>query len=361
MNDKLKSYLRELNELASYQAGYCYNYNYDVEELLPFFKFTINNLGDPFVPSLHKVDSRDFEIEVLEFFAELYKATNWWGYVTAGGTEGNLYAMALAREVFPEAILYASTAAHYSISKAAHLYRMNLESIKTDTHQEMDYNDLYEKLNPKLPVIINCTIGTTFTGAIDQVDRVLDILKLKGIDQFYLHCDGALSGMYTPYLNSELMTFEKPISSICISGHKFIGSPFPCGVVIARQELAQKFSREIEYIGSKDATILGSRNGHSALLLWYAIQKRGHLFADEVKSNLHKANYLAKQLKKHQIHCQLNPYSSIVVFPKPAQNIIDRWQLTIEADKAHFAVMQQHDQGIIDHFIREYIESNASN
>ena len=126
---------------------------------MPFLEYSINNLGDPFVPSLYKVDSRSFEVEVLKFFAELFEASNWWGHVTAGGTEGNLYAMALAREIYPEAKLYASKAAHYSIAKAAHLYKMHLVPIEIDQCHEMDYQDLFDKLDPSVPAIINCTMA----------------------------------------------------------------------------------------------------------------------------------------------------------------------------------------------------------
>ena len=199
--------------------------------------------------------------------------------------------------------------------------------------------------------------GTTFTGAIDQVDRILKALEEKNIRHFYIHCDGALSGMYIPYLKNDLLTFKKSIHSVCISGHKFIGTPFPCGVVIARNELAQQFSREIEYIGSKDSTILGSRNGHAALALWHAIQTRKNSFEKEVKSNINKAEYLVNKLEKNGIECLLNSHSSIVVFPKPNQKLVDRWQLSVEKDKAHFAVMQQHNDVIITQFIKEYLGS----
>lgn len=31
-----------------------------------------------------------------------------------------------------------------------------------------------------------------------------------------------------------MVTFRKPIGSISVSGHKFVGSPVPCGVVMTR-------------------------------------------------------------------------------------------------------------------------------
>jgi hypothetical protein len=42
----------------------------------------------------------------------------------AGSTEGNLYGLYIGRENLPDAVLYASSASHYSVFKIAHMYRM---------------------------------------------------------------------------------------------------------------------------------------------------------------------------------------------------------------------------------------------
>lgn len=39
------------------------------------------------------------------------------------------------------------------------------------------------------------------------------------------------------------VTFKKPIGSISVSGHKFIGAPMPCGVVITRQRYVMALSQ----------------------------------------------------------------------------------------------------------------------
>jgi hypothetical protein len=76
---------------------------------------SINNLGDPFVPSNYGVHSRQFEVAVIDFFANLWKIdkSDYWGYVTTCGTEGNLHGILLARECHPDGILYSSRETHY--------------------------------------------------------------------------------------------------------------------------------------------------------------------------------------------------------------------------------------------------------
>jgi len=78
--------------------------------------------------------------------------------------------------------------------------------LQVDTLQsgEIDYEDLRSRLaaNNARPAIINVNIGTTVKGAVDDLDRVLDILKDTGYteDRFYIHCDGALFGMMMPFI-----------------------------------------------------------------------------------------------------------------------------------------------------------------
>ena len=47
---------------------------------------------------------------------------------------------------------------------------------------EIDYDELRSELaaNAARPAIINVNIGTTVKGAVDDLDRVLDILKARG-------------------------------------------------------------------------------------------------------------------------------------------------------------------------------------
>lgn len=73
-----------------------------------------------------------------------------------------------------------------------------------------------------------------------------------------------------------MVTFRKPIGSVSVSGHKFVGAPVPCGVVITRKHYVEALSSDVEYLNSRDATIMGSRNGHAPLYLWYTLTKKGY-------------------------------------------------------------------------------------
>ena len=278
----LQVYDKLLKRKSSVHFGYPYNLMYNHEELYEFMKYSINNLGDPFVTSNYGVHSRQFECSVIDFFADLWKIEkgDYWGYVTTCGTEGNLHGMLLARECHPDGILYSSKETHYSIFKAARYYRMDAKAIPTLPQGEIDYDILATEIdkNRDRPVIINVNIGTTVKGAVDNLDRILRILKMLNIprERFHIHCDGALFAMMMPFVDyAPEISFRKPIDSIAVSGHKMLGCPMPCGITIARKEHVKNVEQRIDYLNSVDTTIMGSRNGQAALYLWYSLRKKG--------------------------------------------------------------------------------------
>ena len=111
---------------------YPYNLDFDYGALEGLQKFSINNLGDPFIESNYGVHSREFEVRttskkhtqhsmmqlsissylsfavaqigVLQWFAKLWEidSEDFWGYITNCGTEGNLHGILVGRENHPD-------------------------------------------------------------------------------------------------------------------------------------------------------------------------------------------------------------------------------------------------------------------
>ena len=96
-------------------------------------------------------------------------------------------------------VLYASKETHYSVFKAGKMYRMPTEPINTLQTGEIDYEHFRQRLraNRSKPAIVNVNIGTTVKGAVDDLDKILEVLTDEGYkeDSFYIHCDGALFGL----------------------------------------------------------------------------------------------------------------------------------------------------------------------
>jgi histidine decarboxylase len=95
------------------------------------------------------------------------------------------------------------------------------------------------------------------------------------------------------------VSFKKPIGSVSVSGHKFMGCPMPCGVQITRMKHINMLSRNVEYLASRDATIMGSRNGHAPIFLWYTLNHKGYRgFQKEVQRCIRNAHYLTNCLRE---------------------------------------------------------------
>ena len=364
-SDILESYDKLLKRKSSVHFGYPYNLMYNHEELYEFMKYSINNLGDPFITSNYGVHSRQFECAVIDFFADLWKAEkgSYWGYVTTCGTEGNLHGILLARECHPDGILYSSRETHYSIFKAARYYRMDAKAIPTLPMGEIDYDALASEIakNRDRPVIINVNIGTTVKGAVDNLDRILRILKNLQIprERYHIHCDGALFAMMMPFVDwAPEVSFRKPIDSTAVSGHKMLGCPMPCGIALSRKEHVKKVEQRIDYLNSVDTTIMGSRNGQAALYLWYSLRKKGIAgIKRDVAHCLETAQYLRDKITEAGLTCRLNDLSSTVVLERPTDDaFIKRWQLACEEDIAHVVVMPNVTKLKIDKFVEELVE-----
>ncbi|KAJ8432355.1 hypothetical protein Cgig2_014974 [Carnegiea gigantea] len=168
--------------LTCHLLGYQVDFNFDYAALNKLQPFPLNNCGDPFMKSNYGVNSKQFEVAVLDWFARLWEIDmdEYWGYITSGSTEANFHAIIMG---------------------------MDCIKIETLMSAEIDCTDFKAKLlqNEDKPAIINVNIGTTFKGAIDDMDLVIQTLEECGFsrNQFYIHCDGALSGLIVPFVEQQ--------------------------------------------------------------------------------------------------------------------------------------------------------------
>src|SRR5260370_15787782 len=102
----------------------------------------------------------------------------------------------------------------------------------------MDYKALQNQLaQSRDDAIIVATIGTTMTEARDNVSEILKALKAAGTQKYFIHSDAALAGPYTALTDPDHpFDFADGADSVSVSGHKFIGSPMPCGVIIVHKK-----------------------------------------------------------------------------------------------------------------------------
>lgn len=365
LEKRLSELLERLRMESETYLGYPNNQLLDHQNLAPFLDLVINNIGDPEIGNFG-LHTCEFEREIIAFFSEIYRlpAADGWGYVTNGGTESNLHGLFTGRERFPGAPLLFSEDSHYSVDKAGRLLGLSREVIKSQHSGEMDYGALEATLDRLRPAaaIVNANIGTTMKGAIDNVPRIIETLRRMNINNYYIHCDAALFGGFLPFLpEAPTVDFSFPIDSVAISGHKFIGSGIPCGVLLTRREHVDRIRRHIDYIGSFDGTISGSRNGLSVLILWQTIQRQGRNgFAEWARQCMDATRYAVGALTKVGWHAWANPWSNTVVIRRPSDALARRWHLAVTGDIAHLIIMPGVSPARIDAFVQELVESREA-
>jgi len=361
---RLMALKAEFEESSAHYIGFPNSRVLSFSALADFLKFNINNIGDPFHPN-NGINTCNFEREVIAFWAtalHLDPAAGW-GYITNGSTEGIMYGVAQGRDRYEDAVLIFSDQSHYCLHKIAHLLRLPHRVIPSHPDGTLNLKALKTTLEDLggRPFILNLTVGTTFDGAIEPPLQVLELLEQKHYRDFHIHVDAALYGpMHCWIPGTPLFDFRLPIHTLSFSGHKFLGAPIPCGLVLSHRDPIRSFAGSAEYVGSLDTTLSGSRNGLSALMLWLVIQQLGAQgLAELAAASLQMASELVGRMQSAGIAAARHPHSCIVVFPKPNQALTKRWHLATYGDFAHIVTVPGVTQEMIETFITELLEAEA--
>jgi histidine decarboxylase len=211
------------------------------------------------------------------------------------------------------------------------------------------------------PVVLALTCGTTLKGAHDDIAAALAALDEAGYDRArrFVHIDGALNAMVLPFAMEAPAaiqpSFRMPIDSLSTSGHKMVGTPMPCGVLIARKPHVERIAAAVSYLRSNDTTLMGSRNGHAVLAVWDRVMRHGVAgFTRDVADCLSRTDRLVAALRQLDVPVLRNPFSLTVLFPKPSEAIVRKYQLACDKARAHAIVMPNVDDPLIDRFLGEY-------
>ena len=391
---KCISYLRNYFQFKSSSCvGYPVNSDFDYSLLFDFLNFNINNVGDPYINSNYAVNSRMAEQPVLDFFAHLFHAAdrNYWGYVASGGTEANMYGLYNGRVFLespskpsfvdrPTPIAYFSEDTHYSIQKALRMLKVPYKIIPSTVKGSIQVSKLMEAiLQSDLdthPPLIAVTLGTTFKGAYDDVEEISNQLQKYQIERFYIHVDAALGGLFLPFLEEHsgasgspqykghkvpIFDFRLPVGSIAVSGHKMIGTPCPCAIFMALKENMAYEWEKIDYIGTFDSTLSGSRNGLAAILLWYAIAARGvNGFREQALRMLDAAEYATQRIQATGFNAWKNDLGLSVVFDRPPEWLVHKWSLATVGDYAHLFAMGHVTRRLVDRLAKDLEKAKQS-
>lgn len=350
-----------LRAQASESIGFPLNQSRKIGvHLWPLMDQVVNNLGDPCRGSRYGVESFDAECDVVSFFQSMLAPSatfsdqqDLWGYVTSCGSEGNLKGLVDGLARFPEAVVYTSDKAHYSILNAIRYTQLDKPGrhvvVPANGDHELRPDRFDDLLDPSRPAIVMATAGTTMLGGRDNVAELHGIMQRKSIEH-YIHLDAALEGMFMPLISCAVSPdFNLPIDSVSISGHKFLGVPFPCGIYMTR---FMPRSVDVPYIDSPNSTLFGSRNGLAPIVMKLILDSIGITGVyNEAMYCMRNAEYLFNMLGSLGLRPRRLPHSLIVLFERPRQDTVRRWQLATDGDWAHVVCMQHVSRDLLDRFI----------
>lgn len=329
----------------------------------------LNNAGDPMTDHPWNMSSQAFEHEVIDFFTPLYgfDKNDVWGIVTHSGTDGNNHGIYFgANDLYNRTgmlpVVYVSDEAHYSNMRLCDLQHLDVRLIKSDPMGRMIPEELEKALDPRRPALIVFAMGSTFKGAIDDMDAINDVLARHPEIAAYRHVDAALFGGYLPFTMYKKMVSSKDrhFESIAVSGHKFFGIDSPSGLFLCTRKVYDNQNNfNVTYLNGNMRMINCSRDAVQPLKFWWLIQTVGYeQWAKQAKQILTNTAYLQKQLQNINWPCWRNEYSNTVFFKRPSKDICDTYNLALGYDDhfggelAHVVVMQHVTKDKIDRFIQ---------
>ncbi|HKO17275.1 MAG TPA: aminotransferase class I/II-fold pyridoxal phosphate-dependent enzyme, partial [Acidobacteriaceae bacterium] len=149
-------------------------------------------------PNNHALDggraSSAMELEAVAALARMFGWGKHLGHLTSGGTFANLEALWIAGQLHPGKAIAASDQAHYTHSRISGVLALPFVSIATDARGQMDLAALEDALAAGQIGTVVATLGTTAIGAVDPLDR---ILELQSRYPFRVHVDAAYGGYFT--------------------------------------------------------------------------------------------------------------------------------------------------------------------
>lgn len=277
--------------------------------------------GNLLSPQLYPVLAK-IEQQILTWLCSLFG--HQYGHFVAGSSYANLEALWQAKQQYPNAnrVVYASTAAHYSIAKACQILDLELKYIATDNNDQLSIEALRQACQQQSPLAIVATAGTAAAGIIDPL---ADCVQIAQQFDCWCHIDAAWGGALAilPEYKS-LFSNASGAGSICFDPHKGWHQPKPASVLLYQRALNPMLSADANYLEFEPFNSLpGSRGGELFLPLWLSLMFSGvEELTLQLQHRLQQAEQLSTQLSMRS-NWQVYPsVTGIICFqPDPTVNL----------------------------------------
>ncbi len=277
-------------------------------------QFLETNLGDPeLCPGTKEIESR-----YIMFIKKLLHApATSAGQIVSGGTEGNITAMWIAKQLTGKKEILLPTSAHFSFQKVASLMDMRLTEIPVTEKYVMNVTSLKKKIRTTTAAVIGLA-GSTELGTIDPIPEISDLCFDEHV---FFHVDAAFGGFVIPFLKDlhyNIPDFDfrlNGVSSISIDSHKMGYATIPLGtLMIRRKQWLNTISVDSPYISSeKQAGILGTRSGAPVAAAYAVAEYLGHAgYKQMVRSCMDVTRYAQKKINEIGLNLVMNPTMNVI-------------------------------------------------
>src|SRR3984885_4794864 len=232
-------------------------------------------------PNNHALDggraSSRMEIEAVRAIAAMFGWADYLGHLTSGGTFANLEALWIAGQLAPGKRIVASEQTHYTHGRISAVLGLPFSTVAADRAGRMDMAALESALQAGDVGTVVVTLGTTATGSVDPLHKVL---ALRSEYCFRVHVDAAYGGYFTlvSTLGEEAARAFACVAqadSIVVDPHKHGLQPYRCGCILFRDPTVGRFYKHdspYTYFTSHDLhlgeiSLECSRAGASAVAL----------------------------------------------------------------------------------------------
>ena len=264
------------------------------------------------------------------------------GCFVAGGTNGNLSSLVVAREEHRKKhkdhskrlAIICSDQTHSSVKSTAKVMDCDVIVVPTNDSfqltQESIENELKvhsEKYKELDIFAIVATAGTTNLGVIDDIYGISEYAKSNKI---WLHVDGAYggAGLLSPKVK-DLFSGIEHADSFIVDPHKWLFAPFDCAAVIYRNKhlASEVHSQQANYLDILHDEEAGDNPSDYAfhltrrargLPMWFSLSVYGiKAYREAVESSLNIAKYAADEIKKSSyLTLLIEPSLSVVAFER---------------------------------------------
>ena len=257
------------------------------------------------------------EKEAVRMLASLLGRPEAVGFITNGGTESNVAALRLARNLSrdsaPEVILPES--AHYSFRVGAELLGLHLVEVPLGDDFLPDMNQVEDLINEHTIALV-CSAPDGAMGVMDPVEEFAELAHRK---ELYLHVDGAFGGFIYPFMRDlgidvPRFDFSLPgVSSIMTDGHKLGLMPIATGFFLVRDE------KMLDAIPTHDTLIhnlTATKSGERAAVAWAVMQKLGRSgYVESVRSVLGIVDLIVEAIERIDgLRLVVEPFMTLVNF-----------------------------------------------